>query len=362
MHKIVFDKVGKKYDKDNYAVKDFSLEIEEKDFVVVVGPSGCGKSTSLRMLAGLEEITEGQITIDNKKINDMLPSKRNLAMVFQSYALYPHLNVYNNLAFSLQNQKVNKSIIDEKVNKVSKMLDIDHLLKRKPKELSGGQKQRIALGSALVNDSDILLMDEPLSNLDAKLRVEMRKELIKLHKQLNKTIIYVTHDQVEAMTMATKIVIMKDGLIQQIGSPLELYNSPNNKFVASFIGIPSMNFFDFEVKDGVLYGENNIQLELLDHQKEMLEQNGYNGKKIIAGIRPEDISLDEIFFNTHPQWTYSFEIQLSELVGAETYLYFNGFIVKVNSRYYDSIGKKVSVGFNLNKCHFFDKETEEVIK
>jgi len=280
---ILIEHLNKTFDKDVNAVSDFNLVIKEKEFIVFVGPSGCGKSTTLRMIAGLESITSGTIKIDDKVINDLHPKDREIAMVFQNYALYPHMTVYQNMTFGLKMRKMKKSEYHDKVINIAKILEIDHLLKRKPKALSGGQRQRVALGRAIVRDAKLFLMDEPLSNLDAKLRTQMRTEIIKLHERVGATTIYVTHDQTEAMTMASRIVVMKDGLIQQIGTPEEIYNNPSNRFVASFIGSPNMNFIEIEQKyDAFKVGSERINLPFsFDHDKQ----------NIVMGFRPENVKV-----------------------------------------------------------------------
>lgn len=292
MANVLLSEVGKSFKNGFHAVKDFNLDIQDGEFIIFVGPSGCGKSTTLRMIAGLEEITSGELWIDDKLVNFMNPQERGLSMVFQNYALYPYMSVYENMAFSLRCAKVDKQEIDKRVKEAAVLLEIDHLLERKPGALSGGQKQRVAIGSVLVRKTKLYLMDEPLSNLDAKLRTQMRVELAKLHKQLGATIIYVTHDQVEAMTLGTRIVVMKDGVIQQVAAPNELYNNPVNQFVAGFIGSPAMNFLpvvvNFRNNRMVLeFGENRLAVSQILERK--LRDKGYAGKKMVLGIRPEDL-------------------------------------------------------------------------
>ena len=288
MAKVILKDLTKKYD-EVLAVNQINAVIENEEFVVLVGPSGCGKTTTLRMVAGLEEITGGEIYIGERLVNDIPPKDRDIAMVFQNYALYPHMNVYDNMAFGLKLRKTPKAEIEKRVSEAAKILDIEELLKRKPKQLSGGQRQRVALGRAIVRNPKVFLMDEPLSNLDAKLRVQMRTEIAKLHKRLNATIIYVTHDQTEAMTMADRIIIMKDGLVQQIGKPQHVYDHPDNMFVAGFIGSPAMNFIDVTVTDQMTLKHRSFELETFAHVKEAIKANNLVGKEIILGIRPEDL-------------------------------------------------------------------------
>ena len=292
MASLSLENISKIYPNGFEAVKDFNLEIEDKDFIIFVGPSGCGKSTTLRMIAGLEDISLGTLKIDDKVVNDVEAKDRDIAMVFQSYALYPHLSVYDNMAFGLKLKKVPKDVIDEKVKYAAKILDLEKLLDRKPKALSGGQRQRVAMGRAIVREPKVFLMDEPLSNLDAKLRVQMRTEISKLHERLGATMIYVTHDQTEAMTLGTKIVVMKDGIVQQVDTPQNLYNYPKNKFVAGFIGSPQMNFIDTTVckkGDKVTLKVGNYELELPEAKGKVLVDSGYVGKEVSMGIRPEDV-------------------------------------------------------------------------
>ncbi|SUN72172.1 sugar ABC transporter ATPase [Streptococcus massiliensis] len=305
MVQVKLDKVYKRYpNSEHYSVEDFNLDIQDKEFIVFVGPSGCGKSTTLRMIAGLEDITEGEFLIDGQVMNDVAPKDRDIAMVFQNYALYPHMTVYENMAFGLKLRKYAKDEIDRRVREAAEILGLIEFLDRKPADLSGGQRQRVAMGRAIVRDSKIFLMDEPLSNLDAKLRVSMRAEIAKLHRRIGATTIYVTHDQTEAMTLADRIVIMSAtknpsgtgtiGRIEQIGSPQELYNTPANKFVAGFIGSPAMNFFKVALKDGVISSEQGLSLRLPEGKRKLLEDKGYNGKELIFGIRPEDIKASQL--------------------------------------------------------------------
>ncbi|MEE0428553.1 MAG: sn-glycerol-3-phosphate ABC transporter ATP-binding protein UgpC, partial [Turicibacter sp.] len=298
----------------NPSVTDFNLDIADKEFIVFVGPSGCGKSTTLRMIAGLEEISKGEFYIDGVLMNDVAPKDRDIAMVFQSYALYPHMNVYDNMAFGLKLRKIPKEEIDRRVKDAARILGLEQYLDRKPKALSGGQRQRVALGRAIVRDAKVFLMDEPLSNLDAKLRVAMRSEIIKLHERLATTTIYVTHDQTEAMTMASRIVVMKDGVIQQIGSPKEIYDNPKTVFVGGFIGSPAMNFVHGKVANGYFIADN-LKFRIPDAKFNMLKQKGYDNKEVIFGIRPEDIHDEPIVADTYSEAKYKAEIEVAELLG-----------------------------------------------
>jgi multiple sugar transport system ATP-binding protein len=363
---IILNHIFKRYDNaEDYSVTDFNLEIDDHEFIVFVGPSGCGKTTTLRMIAGLEEITEGELHIDDEFINDVAPKDRDIAMVFQNYALYPHMSVYDNMAFGLKLRKMPKDEIDQRVNNAAKMLGLYDLLERKPAALSGGQRQRVALGRAVVRSPKVFLMDEPLSNLDAKLRVKMRTEIAKLHDNLDATTIYVTHDQTEAMTLADRIVIMKLGEIQQVGTPFEVYNSPKNAFVASFIGSPSMNLLKVRYSNGRITDNNILDIEVKAPDREQLDGAGYDGKEIIFGIRPEDIHTEEIVLNMAPETVMEPAIIVSELTGAESILYldFEGteMVAVVDARDYHGAGTKIEVVFNMNKAHFFDIENENVI-
>lgn len=375
MSEIALRNVCKQFDSEHYGVKDFNLDIHDKEFVIFVGPSGCGKSTTLRIIAGLEEITDGELWIDGEISNYLEPKERGMSMVFQNYALYPNMTVYGNMSYALKIRKLPKDEIDRKVREVAKILEIEQLLDRKPAALSGGQKQRVAIGSAIIRKPKAFLMDEPLSNLDAKLRAQMRVELVKLHKQLDTTIIYVTHDQTEAMTLGTKIVVMKDGLIQQVGAPQNIYDNPVNLFVAGFLGSPSMNFFRCTVKAE----ENNRTALLLDDAKTVKKvyldgtrgkqiADRYNGRHVILGIRPEDIyelaeakklgienesvDVDEPVVNR-------------EMLGAEVILYFDEqgktLAVRLSPENQTQVGEKVSLYFDMEKANVFDPETEENI-
>ena len=353
------------------AVNDFNLVIKDKEFIVLVGPSGCGKSTTLRMVAGLEEITEGELFIGDKLMNDVAPKDRDIAMVFQNYALYPHMTVYDNMAFGLKLRKVHKGEIDKKVKEAAKALGIEEYLQRKPKALSGGQRQRVALGRAIVREPMVFLMDEPLSNLDAKLRVQMRTEIIRLHKRLNTTFIYVTHDQTEAMTMGTRVVVMKDGFIQQVDTPQYLYDYPCNKFVAGFIGTPQMNFFDATlVAEGdkvvARLGENRVELPQAIVSK--LTDKSYIGKEVILGIRPDDIHDEQVFIEAHPEAKVKAHVEILEKLGFETlvYLEMDAFIqeqadkavARVNPRSTIMSGDDVILAIDPYRIKLFDKDTE----
>ena len=366
MVEIQLNSIHKKYDNSpNYSVTDFNLHIQDREFIVFVGPSGCGKSTTLRMIAGLEDISEGELIIGDTVMNDVAPKDRDIAMVFQNYALYPHMTVFDNMAFGLKLRKYSKDEIKKRVDNAADILGLTEYLDRKPAALSGGQRQRVALGRAIVRDAKVFLMDEPLSNLDAKLRVAMRAEIAKLHRRLNTTTIYVTHDQTEAMTMADRIVIMKDGFVQQIGSPKEVYDTPVNVFVAGFIGSPAMNFFNVTLQDGVITNGEGLKLTLPAGKRRVLEEKGYNGKELTFGIRPEDIQSEQIVLDTNPTWAVKAEVVVSELLGAETMLYSKvggtEFISRVDARDFHSPGEVIDLAFNMNKSHFFDKQSQDVI-
>ncbi|MDD3766976.1 MAG: sn-glycerol-3-phosphate ABC transporter ATP-binding protein UgpC [Eubacteriales bacterium] len=367
MASLKLDGVYKHYPGGVTAVSDFTLDIADKEFLILVGPSGCGKSTTLRMIAGLEEISEGELYIDDKIVNDVAPKDRDIAMVFQNYALYPHMTVYENMAFGLKLRKTPKDEINRRVTEAARILDIEHLLQRKPKALSGGQRQRVALGRAIVRNPKVFLMDEPLSNLDAKLRVQMRTEISKLHQNLQTTFIYVTHDQTEAMTMGTRIVVMKDGFVQQVDSPVDLYTKPCNMFVAGFIGSPQMNFFDAKLikDDGYSIdfgGKYKIKLPASKMAKEL---DSYVGSTIVAGIRPEHIHDEESYLSTMENSTVEANVEVVEMMGAETYLYLTiegvAFTARVNPRTTAKPGDKIRVCFDMNKIILFDKETEKTI-
>lgn len=375
MSEIALRNVCKQFDSEHYGVKDFNLDIHDKEFVIFVGPSGCGKSTTLRIIAGLEEITDGELWIDGELSNYLEPKERGMSMVFQNYALYPNMTVYGNMAYALKIRKLPKDEIDRKVHEVAKILEIEQLLDRRPAALSGGQKQRVAIGSAIIRKPKAFLMDEPLSNLDAKLRAQMRVELVKLHKQLDTTIIYVTHDQTEAMTLGTKIVVMKDGLIQQVGAPQSIYDNPGKSFRAGFLGSPSMNFFRCTVKAE----ENNRTALLLDDAKTVKKvyldgtrgkqiADRYNGRHVILGIRPEDIyELDEAkkLGIENDSVDVDEPVVNREMLGAEVILYFDEqgktLAVRLSPENQTQVGEKVSLYFDMEKAHVFDPETEENI-
>lgn len=365
MADIRLEHIYKTYNKNVTVVKDFNLHIEDKEFIVFVGPSGCGKSTILRMIAGLEEITDGHLYINEKLVNDVAPKERDIAMVFQNYALYPHMNVYDNMAFGLKLRKINKADIDRRVKEAAAILGLEDYLDRKPKALSGGQRQRVALGRAIVRDAQVFLMDEPLSNLDAKLRVQMRSEILKLHQRLGTTTIYVTHDQTEAMTMATRIVVLKDGLIQQVGSPEEVYNRPENIFVGGFIGSPAMNFFKGVLKENRTFMIGTTSIKVPEKTMKMLQENGYINKELVLGIRPENIKDDPEFLQASPDTVVKVKIDVVELTGAEMILYSTiegqDLLARINSRTAIHGGQEIELGLEMNKAHFFDKETEERI-
>ncbi|MGX7132695.1 MULTISPECIES: ABC transporter ATP-binding protein [Enterococcus] len=367
MVQMALNHVYKKYDNaENYSVTDFNLNIQDREFIVFVGPSGCGKSTTLRMIAGLEDITEGELSIGETVMNDVAPKDRDIAMVFQNYALYPHMTVYDNMAFGLKLRKYDKANIKKRVENAAEILGLTEYLDRKPAALSGGQRQRVALGRAIVRDAKVFLMDEPLSNLDAKLRVAMRAEIAKLHQRLETTTIYVTHDQTEAMTMADRIVIMKDGFIQQIGTPQQVYDTPVNVFVAGFIGSPAMNFFNVTLNQGVITDGFGLKLRIPEGKNKVLVEKGYEGKQIIFGIRPEDIHSEQIAIEASPEATVNAQVVVSELLGAESMLYTKTgeteFVSKVDARDFHKPGENINLAFNISKGHFFDKETELVIK
>ena len=368
MASLSLQHINKTYPNGFQAVKDFNLEIEDKEFIIFVGPSGCGKSTTLRMIAGLEEISGGTLKIGDKVMNDVEPKDRDIAMVFQNYALYPHMTVYDNMAFGLKLRKVPKDQIDKAVREAARILDLEKLLDRKPKALSGGQRQRVAMGRAIVRNPKVFLMDEPLSNLDAKLRVQMRIEISKIHQRLGATIIYVTHDQTEAMTLGTRIVVMKDGVVQQVDTPQHLYEQPGNLFVAGFMGSPQMNFLDAQIaeKGGNLIakvGEYDIVIPAA--KAKVLKDGGYVGKTVVLGIRPEDIHDSQMFIEASPSVPMTSTVKVYELLGAEVFLYFdvNGTQVtaRVDPRTNSKTGDTIKFAFDMEKSHFFDKETELTI-
>ena len=366
---IEFKHIGKKYaGAEHKSVDDFNLNIEEKEFIAFVGPSGCGKSTTLRMIAGFEEITSGDLFIDGKRVNEVAPADRGISMVFQNYALYPHMTVEKNISYGLKNMKVPADEIKKKVDWAIDILGLEEYRYRKPKNLSGGQRQRVALGRAIVKDQKVFLMDEPLSNLDAKLRVQMRIEISKLHKDLGATIIYVTHDQTEAMTLGTRIVVMKDGVVQQIDTPHNLYNKPQNLFVAGFIGSPQMNFMDAKISvDGenvtAQVGESKIAVPAT--KAKALIDGGYDGKTVVLGIRPEDIHDSQMFIETSPNSVIEAHIRVYELLGAEVFLYFDyagsQVTARVDPRTNAKQGDHIKFALDMEHAHFFDKDTELVI-
>ena len=367
MASLSLKNICKVYPNGFEAVKNFNLEIADKEFIIFVGPSGCGKSTTLRMIAGLEDISSGELKIGDRVVNDVEPKDRDIAMVFQNYALYPHMTVYDNMAFGLKLRKVPKDEIDKMVKEAAKILDLTQLLDRKPKALSGGQRQRVAMGRAIVRNPKVFLMDEPLSNLDAKLRVQMRIEIAKLHQRLGTTIIYVTHDQTEAMTLGTRIVVMKDGVIQQVDTPQNLYEKPQNLFVAGFMGSPQMNFLDAVVR----INGTAVTLEVAGQsiprppaKAKKLIDGGYNGKTVVMGIRPEDVYDSEMFIET-AKCVFSSTIKVYELLGAEVFLYFDlgefPMTARVDPRSNARPGDTVRFAFDVEKIHVFDKETEQVI-
>ena len=368
MASLSLKNVCKVYPNGFEAVKNFNLEIADQEFIIFVGPSGCGKSTTLRMIAGLEDISSGELRIGDRIVNDVEPKDRDIAMVFQNYALYPHMSVYDNMAFGLKLRKVPKDEIDKMVKDAAKILDLTALLDRKPKALSGGQRQRVAMGRAIVRNPKVFLMDEPLSNLDAKLRVQMRIEIAKLHQRLGTTIIYVTHDQTEAMTLGTRIVVMKDGIVQQVDTPQNLYDKPQNLFVAGFMGSPQMNFLDATVEvngDVASLKVAGHSIPLPPAKSKKLIDGGYNEKVVTFGIRPEDIYDSEMYIEAFPNSVFESTIKVYELLGAEVYLYFDidefPVTARVDSRTTARPGDVVKFAMDVEKIHVFDKETEQII-
>ncbi len=363
MASVELKQVSKVYDGKVMAIKEADLSIADQEFVVLVGPSGCGKSTLLRMIAGLEEISSGDILIDDRLVNNVAPKDRDIAMVFQNYALYPHMTVFDNMAFGLKLRKFPKNEIKERVQEAAHILDIENYLDRKPKALSGGQRQRVALGRAIVRKPKVFLFDEPLSNLDAKLRVQMRIEINRLHHKLQTTMIYVTHDQVEAMTMGDKIVVLKDGIIQQVDSPLQLYNNPVNRFVAGFIGSPAMNFIRGELfKNGTLKFKSSIfNIDLPEKLESKLNKS--TGKQVVLGIRPEhlyDLTLNQTKHSSSPQ---KILVDVVEPIGNEIFVYFsegdNSYCMRMTPEKLHQAGEKIDIGLDLDKIYFFDTETEQ---
>jgi multiple sugar transport system ATP-binding protein len=360
MAKVELKNICKVYEGNVRAVENANITVEDREFVVFVGPSGCGKSTTLRMIAGLEDISEGELLIDGEVMNDIPPKDRNIAMVFQNYALYPHMTVYENMAFGLRIRKLDKAEIDRRVTEAAKILDIEKFLSRKPKALSGGQRQRVAVGRAIVREPKVFLFDEPLSNLDAKLRVQMRVELSDLHHRLNATMIYVTHDQVEAMTMASKIVVMKDGRVQQIGSPLHLYNHPTNKFVAGFIGSPPMNFLTVKVAEkngGIVLEERSFELKPAAEHIPFLKP--YVDRELYFGIRPEDLSFVEA---AAAESNMPVTVEVVEPLGAETHLWLKTdtqpLVARTDPQHTFAIGQSINLAPHMDKARYFDRETE----
>ena len=360
---ITFKHVVKTYDNGVTVVPDLNLEIKDKEFVVLVGPSGCGKSTTLRMIAGLESITDGDLFIGDKRVNDVAPKNRDIAMVFQSYALYPHMTVYKNMAFALVLRKTSKEEIDRKVREAARILELEQYLDRKPKALSGGQRQRVALGRAMVRNPEVFLLDEPLSNLDAKLRTEMRSQISSLHQELQTTFVYVTHDQTEAMTMGDRICVMKDGIIQQFDTPQELYDHPCNMFVAGFIGSPQMNFID-----GVVEKDGDSYVVAFDNTKVPVNDDAikpYLGKEVVLGVRPEDLHIEKDIVAAAGKSVIDAYITLDEMMGSEVYLYFKinekKMISRVPSKIAAKMGETVKLAVDPEAVHIFDKETEQVI-
>ncbi|QQK81818.1 sn-glycerol-3-phosphate ABC transporter ATP-binding protein UgpC [Salicibibacter cibi] len=364
MAELKFDHIYKRFAENVAAVTDFNLDISDEEFIVFVGPSGCGKSTTLRMIAGLEEITEGSLYIDGDYVNDTPPKNRDIAMVFQNYALYPHMDVFDNIAFGLKLRKFKKEDIKARVKNASHILGLDDYLQRKPKALSGGQRQRVALGRAIVRNPKAFLMDEPLSNLDAKLRVQMRSEIIKLHHRLKTTTIYVTHDQTEAMTMASRIVVMKDGYIQQIGKPRQVYLYPENTFVGGFIGSPSMNFLEGTIRNQHFWFNEHVPLKIPEKRFHDLRQ--YDGKTITLGIRPEDLHEEQAFLDKMQKSKVNVMIDIAEITGSEAVLYTNignqEIRAVVNPWRNISQGDQLELGFDMRKAHFFNPDTGVRIK
>ncbi|NLH01490.1 MAG: sn-glycerol-3-phosphate ABC transporter ATP-binding protein UgpC [Clostridiales bacterium] len=372
MASVTLKGIGKTYPGNVVAVSDFNMDIEDKEFVILVGPSGCGKSTTLRMIAGLEDITEGSLYIDGRLVNDVPPKDRDIAMVFQNYALYPHMTVFENMSFGLKIRKTPRDEIRRRVTEAAKILEIENLLDRKPAALSGGQRQRVALGRAIVRNPKVFLLDEPLSNLDAKLRTTMRAELEKLHAKLQTTFIYVTHDQTEAMTMGTRIVVMKGGIVQQIAPPQELFDKPCNLFVATFIGTPQMNTANasLSISDSSVYlefgeGEARTRLPLPEWKGKKPEVLDYMGREVIFGIRPNDIHADSDYIAQHPEQVVEANVELVELLGAESNVFINvsgvEFAAVVDSKIRLESGSKIKIAFDMNAVHIFDADTEKTI-
>ena len=362
MAKVFLKNLTKRFD-EVVAVNNMNDVIEDQQFVVLVGPSGCGKTTTLRMIAGLEEVTEGEIFIGDRLVNDVPPKDRDIARVFQNYALYPHMDVYNNMAFGLKLRRTPKTEIEKRVHDAARILKIEDLLKRKPKQLSGGQRQRVALGRAIVRDPKVFLMDEPLSNLDAKLRVQMRTEIAKLHQRLKATIVYVTHDQTEAMTMADKIIIMKDGIVQQTGLPQEVYDHPQNMFVAGFIGSPAMNFVDVTVTDKMTLKNHQFEIDAPSKIQKIIKNNDLVGKEVIAGIRPEDLEDAAFISESKASNTITANVEVTEPMGSEIYVYvdINGVLMtaRVTPKSKLKSGDEAKLFVDTEMMHLFDKKTEK---
>lgn len=369
MASLTLKGITKRYQGGVTAVSDFNLDIKDKEFIILVGPSGCGKSTTLRMIAGLEEISDGELYIGDRLVNDVAPKDRDIAMVFQNYALYPHMTVFDNMSFGLKLRKVRKEEIKKKVEEAARILDIEAYLDRRPKALSGGQKQRVALGRAIVREPKVFLLDEPLSNLDAKLRASMRTELTKLHQKLQTTFVYVTHDQVEAMTMATRIVVMKDGLIQQVDTPQNLYDKPTNVFVAGFIGTPQMNFINGTLEkkgDNLYFNFSKYSIKLSDEKSQNPDLQDYIGKEVIGGLRPELIHDEPQFLEKYADSCINAYVEVSELMGAEIYLYLKvdeecNLVSRVSSRTLARQGDTFKFAINPDLLHIFDKDTEKIV-
>ncbi len=366
MASVTYDHIFKRFG-DVTAVNDLSITIEDKEFLVLVGPSGCGKSTALRCLAGLEDISEGQILIGDQVVNDVAPKDRDIAMVFQSYALYPHMSVYDNMAFGLKLRKYSKDEIKRRVDEAAQILGIENLLDRKPRQLSGGQRQRVAVGRAIVREPKVFLLDEPLSNLDAKLRVQTRTEITKLHKRLATTFIYVTHDQVEAMTMASRIAVMNHGLLQQLDTPQNLYDSPNNLFVAGFIGSPAMNFFEAKLeKDGnkIIVNTGDFKVQVPDERADIYLP--HVGKQVVFGLRPEDVYDPKFEAPNIIAQPVEAVVEVTELMGNEIFVFFKSgsyeYVGRIDPRTQFKMGDKIQATFNMANMHIFDKETEQAIR
>ncbi|ORC36358.1 sugar ABC transporter ATP-binding protein [Marispirochaeta aestuarii] len=365
MANMILDKINKVYPNGVHAVHDFSIDIRDGEFIAFVGPSGCGKSTTLRMIAGLEEISGGDLLLEGKRINDLAPKDRDVAMVFQSYALYPHMTVYHNMAFSLMLRREDPDVIHEKVLEAARILSLEEYLNRKPRELSGGQRQRVALGRAIVRNPKIFLMDEPLSNLDAKLRVQMRSELIKLHKRMNATTVYVTHDQVEAMTMASRIVVMSMGYVQQIGTPKEVYDYPDNMFVAGFIGAPPMNFLKGRADNGTFI-VGSTRLAIPGDKYTLLADKGYAGKELVLGVRPEDIHVEGEVMDRHKGAKVSIVVEVAELLGKNVIVYSSiegkQILADLSTKHEIEMESTIDICLDMDRVHFFDDSTTERIR